>query len=299
MYIGPWQEYKLAKLIQASTQRVLVPADGDTEPTPHVDTSLSVPRARQQIDRVCSPTGASVRSVSDSSTATGISTASAPSRMAQAKLDDLFYNAAYANTSPSSASGSASSSIRQPRVLIHRVPAGSKLRAAPKGRAKGTAKSTIDKMSPEGERRARIAHMQRLYGLAPPPVSEGPSAAALLSSGAGLTGPGYAAASVDRHASVSQALRPQPAHDTARSTNSGTSFQSVRLRMALVEAGDASAAKKMMHEGAANDQSPTPKDPLNLSMTSLGGTDAEDLIAWSKMLQPDVVPEAPSLSSLF
>lgn len=275
MYIGPWQEYKLARLIQASHER--------NEPSSR-RTPTGLPR-QSSIDRLhkggCADSLDRLETNSvASSTRSGLSSRSAPPRLTpQSRLNDMFQDAAHAGRvrTPSSASA-ASSAGRPPRPSSS---TGS--RRGPGGRPPAARKAAVSKRvgapkpSAEEERRARIAHMQQLYGLGVASARDDDSQGTAPDASQ-VTTPA-AISNIEQtvgNAAARGWIPQQEMHELRSGISSSTSVTSVHC---------------------AEVMNPRAAVPLN---TTLDGADEheDDLIAWSKMLKPENLSSEVDLSCL-
>lgn len=329
MYIGPWQEYKLAKLIQARLEQ-------KDSPSPSLSRALG--RRQSSIDRLHnggSLDGLDSASVASSSRS-GLSSNSAPPRLtAQSRLDDLYYSAAYARERPArggldggggrTPSSSASSAGRPPRPqssassgrqarpnLSGRPPprpgAVRQIKVAGGATANG---AVAPKPNPEAERRARIAHMQRLYGLGAAGAagaedfggseearpSPGPPPAAALPSGYGAASD--ALGDVGTRGWLPQVVQPsaqlQASSPSTHRTVTGSGWAPALAAPAPPAQAPSNGiwAPPVSVAPALSFANP---DPLGMSLS--GGDAEEDLIAWSKMLRPDSMAADADLTSL-
>lgn len=254
MYIGPWQEYKLARLIQAQPG-LLQETPGSKAPTP-----LSRQRG---IDRVRSGNTDHLETASvASSSRSGYSTRSAPPRVsAQSRLDNMYQDAERerVNRTPSLGGRPGSDAGRPPRPRNTGVRRGGRQQS---GMQKTAAKKAAPKLSADAERRARIAQMQRLYGLSSALPADEASTPPLSPMGA-----------ADSNASNSQRLPPT-----------------------MTEQNVASSPPRMPPSQTKSNiwEEPVIKVP---EFDELDGSDG--IIAWSRMLKPeDLSPEA-TLASFF
>lgn len=281
MYIGPWQEYKLARLIQASHEKKDIAS--------RIPSGL--PR-QSSIDRLhnggCSDSLDRLETSSvSSSTRSGLSSRSAPPRLRvtpQSRLNDMFQDAGHARrgSTPSSASSSAGRPPRPSSSTGARRGAGGRQPAARRTAASKSA--AVPKASPEAERRARIAHMQRLYGLgASSPKNVEPHGSVLDLS------PPLA------NATVAQAAVPAPPAGIANpadSTSARGGLPQEQMPMLRPPVATTMSLASVPCEEVIN---PLASNPLNVTTN---GTDEEDLIAWSKMLMPESVSAEADLACL-
>lgn len=276
MYIGPWQEYKLAKLIQHHQEQQTPSAQ--RRPSSQTRLRPPVPRQRRCLE-------------SPSSTRSGVSfnsTQSAPAQLpaqsssssAQSRLND-FYEHWEHNTRQEATGGAAA---QQTRRLPPR-PRSSSSTGKPKAGAKRRPKAKAGP-SLEDERRARILHMKRLYGLGEPDAApEVP-----------LAGYGATASSmsrVDSTASLGNVDRlleasPQPAPAPAVDANSFTPD----FDRALFELQASMDVREEPHPEPLSG-----KDPMALSMSLESMNGSGGLIAWSKNLRPEDLSSDVTLAS--
>eukprot|EP00928_Gymnodinium_smaydae_P012304 TRINITY_DN1446_c0_g1_i1.p1 TRINITY_DN1446_c0_g1~~TRINITY_DN1446_c0_g1_i1.p1 ORF type:complete len:342 (-),score=56.47 TRINITY_DN1446_c0_g1_i1:49-1074(-) len=336
MYIGPWQEYKLAKLIQARPEiaaELGTPAASRSSPASSSSATLGrlpssgLPRQRS-IDRLHNPgcpTDCLETASVASSTRSGLSSSSAPPRLsAQSRLDDMFQGVKRGidrgDRTPSSSAGRSSSSAgrRPPRPrLSGAATATGRPPAAGRGKAKAAAKP-----SPEEERRARIASMQRLYGLAgreealDDAAVAGNTAVATASAGLPQLAPGSGTAALP------SAFPPAAAHEGASVSRDWSlaidqrEWAAGRWRppepsagagnvLALSQGSGAAAAVALpmsvppQNAGHAAGLSvpATKDDQTSLMGLTMASDNDEDLIAWSKMLMPESCTPEVGLAS--
>mmetsp|Transcript_27740 Transcript_27740/g.82726 ORF Transcript_27740/g.82726 Transcript_27740/m.82726 type:complete len:299 (+) Transcript_27740:79-975(+) len=294
MYIGAWQEFKLAKLIQQKTK--------DDQQVPSTGGTGRLSRASRRSD---ADDGASVASEANSR----YSTQSAPAKLsAQSRLNDYYESlerdrqrrtGSSTTTTPSSGTRPRSSTgVRTGHAGTRGSSASSASSASglpPRPKKKAAAKS---KASLEQQRRERILHMQRLYGLAAEEEEEEEAQLPARDHSATLlpTTAGYGAA--QSAASYAQA-------DAGYTQQRGPTSEADR---ALVELNASMNACEPRQQESGHDmdsrrvESPLgrlpslPEDPLNLSM-SMGSSGG--LIAWSKNLRADDSSPRATLSSFF
>lgn len=275
MYIGPWQEYKLARLIQATHEK----KEASSRNPVGLPRQSSIDRLHnggcaESLDRLETSSVAS-------STRSGLSSKSAPPRLtAQSRLNDMFQDAAHVRRerTPASTAG------RPPRPLSSMgVRRGTGARQPAARRAVAPKSGAVPKVSAEAERRARIAHMQRLYGLgaSSPREVESPGRIGCMPGAS----PSFA------NSAAAQASGPMLPTDIANGTLSPRGLPREQLsKLPLVVASPTSLAS--VHcEDVMN---PVAADPLNVT---LNGVD-EDLIAWSKMLKPESLSAEVDLACL-
>eukprot|EP00747_Dinoflagellata_sp_TGD_P166576 gnl/TRDRNA2_/TRDRNA2_189564_c0_seq1.p1 gnl/TRDRNA2_/TRDRNA2_189564_c0~~gnl/TRDRNA2_/TRDRNA2_189564_c0_seq1.p1 ORF type:complete len:346 (+),score=62.41 gnl/TRDRNA2_/TRDRNA2_189564_c0_seq1:126-1163(+) len=167
MYIGPWQEYKLARLIELHNKQEL-----------SNQLQRQQQRPRQSTGRGAASRGginddsASVASSSRSGFS-GISTQSAPpgapgarEPSAQGRLNEFYNEWDRTRARPAGSDNSSRPDVPRPGSL--RRPSSANQQKVP-GRKSGSgrpaAKSRASAMSFEAQRRSRIQQMQKLYGL--------------------------------------------------------------------------------------------------------------------------------------
>mmetsp|Transcript_40742 Transcript_40742/g.73606 ORF Transcript_40742/g.73606 Transcript_40742/m.73606 type:complete len:302 (-) Transcript_40742:95-1000(-) len=298
MYIGPWQEYKLARLLQKQAQ--------DEDSRKLTTRHLQLPRQRS-VDRAISSRSdlkaedletASVTSSTRSSTSF-ISTRSAPSRVgsqssAQARLDRLYNEAergdscgAVHGTGKGGRPASAASSRPGGRPPLAGRPPPAK-RPCAKKTAKQSEQSLLD------QRRARISQMQKLYGLGGSEHdSEAPNPAQQA---------GDVHASMDGQACGGGVSREPEVSGSPVAVTSLPPWQKVPdgVRVSLDATNRVPSAADLSRLETVPEYSQKivadKVDPLALSIS--GGMD-DNLIAWSQNLRPeDLSPEA-TLESFF
>mmetsp|Transcript_60435 Transcript_60435/g.141336 ORF Transcript_60435/g.141336 Transcript_60435/m.141336 type:complete len:282 (+) Transcript_60435:73-918(+) len=278
MYIGPWQEYKLARLIQQQHQAIA--------------REVAVDAVRPTGSRPSSHRGAEASPASSRSGFSGLSTHSAPAQLpgqpsAQVRLNDYCDSVErlskandrrrWAPPRPRLPSGSSTGSTRPYSSSSRgsdRGPgfgSGSSAGSAGYSAAKRTAGAKKASGKPpkaasfEEQRRSRILHMQRLYGL------------------------GQAEASPAPEVPVPKIVEPDPLPVR----------QGRDLACRELEASPSPVRREPSQPISPKSDEwtlPTVKeaDPLSMSMGSSGG-----LIAWSKGLQPDALSPQASLASFF
>jgi len=182
MYIGPWQEYKLARLIQHHQEQNPQPR---AQPQQRRPRPASVSGNRQQRRpaaqaarrRLSDGRGDDVASIASSSQSgfSGFSTQSAPAQLsAQARLNDFYDNW---ERRTKGEDGGSNDALRPPprakgdrplsAAATRRTGAGGARAHAPLRHGKPPApKAKASQVSLEETRRSRIMQMQRLYGLA-------------------------------------------------------------------------------------------------------------------------------------
>lgn len=311
MYIGPWQEYKLAKLIQNQHQALAR------------DVAQEVIRQRTGRPNSSRGTLASPTS-SQRSGFSGISTQSAPAQLpqpsAQVRLNDYCDSAdrasyasdrrrRWAPPRPGAASSSGTGSTRPySSSSAGSAPGGrgssaslSGIPAAPQagtsaikrkaGRVGGGAKKSgkpPQAASFEEQRRARIKHMQKLYGLGGD--SDATTAMEEPSHPVETAAAGAAAAAGSFVAAASKATSGRGQDDRTSDVDSAIS----RLQSSILAHESADATTK--RSGDAWPLPSLPEDPLGASM-DMGGSGG--LIEWSKNLQPDDLSPQATLASFF
>jgi len=289
MYIGPWQEYKLARLIQhhQEQQSPSVPR----RPTSQSRRRLVVSRQRKssdgQLDDAASVTSSTRSGVSLQSTQSAPAQLPAPS--AQSRLNDFYQHYE-----------------RGARQDVPMTKAGARLPPRPRssiGRGQPAAKRKPKaKAGPsfEDERRARILQMKRLYGLAEPepPADTGSFQAtstdlnestclSRMESLASLSkGDGYSSSCRENQISPSAAL-------VAIDKDSFTPDFDRALNQLQASMDN--------HEEAHRLPSPDPYsrqvDPLAMSMSADSMNGSGGLIAWSKNLRPEDLSADVTLAS--
>lgn len=271
MYIGAWQEYKLARLIQNQHQQL----------------QRGPSRREDCADDAASAAGSSRSGFS------GISTQSAPAKVSQASVQSLLNNACSAR--PRSSSGSARQATKPQRSTAARPPPTKPPR---KPRAKGDF---------EQERRDRIKHLQKLYGLAAHSASdalEAESGEQRLTSNDVKDLTSRPRALADRVQKLNGGSPPiLSAADAALRHLLQTESQGVAADHLKSGSGSGnSSGQRVVSRGPAASQqdewglSSVAEDPLNLSM-SMGSS--AGLIAWSKNLKPDELSPRATLAGFF
>lgn len=310
MYIGPWQEFKLARLIQQQQQQSDTPVVAARAPKLQGRRRPGVPRRpASEAD------GDDIASVASSSRS-GFSTQSAPAHLqqgsAQGRLND--YYDSVERSCRRGASLDAERSGSRPSSGVGVRPSAS-LRSLQQSRTGGGAAGAKKKASikpkppnPEQQRRERIRAMQKLYGLAKDEGDdEGSTAVPTPCSGSEASIP----AGIANGRPAVELLPPPPVQvspdvDRALHALQATMCARETAPVPQVVSGatlDASEAATGVPISGERDVSAwplpsLPEDPLNqstFSMASSGG-----LIAWSKALQRDEEAEPPAtLASLF
>eukprot|EP00930_Biecheleria_cincta_P024085 TRINITY_DN17289_c0_g1_i2.p1 TRINITY_DN17289_c0_g1~~TRINITY_DN17289_c0_g1_i2.p1 ORF type:complete len:314 (-),score=59.94 TRINITY_DN17289_c0_g1_i2:66-1007(-) len=311
MYIGPWQEYKLARLIQNQHQALA--------------REVAQEVIRQRTGRPNSSRGALTSPTSSQRSGfSGISTQSAPAQLpqpsAQVRLNDYCDSAERASLAsdrrrrwapprPGAASSSSTGSTRPYSSSSAGSASGSRglsaslsgIPAAPQagtsaikrkaGRVGGGAKKSgkpPQAASFEEQRRARIRHMQKLYGLgddSEAAAREEPSHPVETAAAAATAAAGSCMA-----AAASTAMSGRGQDDRTSDVDSAIS----RLQSSILAHESADATTKR-----SGDDWPLPslpEDPLGASM-DMGGSGG--LIEWSKNLQPDDLSPQATLASFF
>mmetsp|Transcript_82824 Transcript_82824/g.230020 ORF Transcript_82824/g.230020 Transcript_82824/m.230020 type:complete len:319 (+) Transcript_82824:74-1030(+) len=314
MYIGPWQEFKLARLIQQHHEQE---QPSRRRPQLPQGSRVSVHRRRQAEQADAHDDAASVASSSRS----GFSTQSAPAQLvqpsAQARLNNYYEHLERTCRRASSTDGGMPQAVR-PRSSASQC-SGSGTGALPprgsgrkppgkKGSAKASAKAKAAAF--EEQRRARIVQMQRLYGLAASEESEAPQdedgvMAKVATAPSGSTVVQSSAASGCLLGSLAQQRNAEGAPGPECSWQ-GLTPDADRALGELQASMDAHEPElnggQLAQLPATSKKSadvawslPTlPEDPLSLSMGSSGG-----LIAWSKNLRPDNLSPSASLTEFF
>jgi len=297
MYIGPWQEYKLAKLIQHHQQQQQA----------LVQTPLGQQRPGNRLrqSRPCLTDADDIASVT-SSTRSGTSfksAQSAPSQLrsgrvsAQSRLNDFYEHWDRNDRQTARGDVVADAGPQQTRRLPPR-PRSSNGR--PKAIAKKRPKATSGP-SFEEERRARILHMKNLYGLGGGEVAVEFQA-----------GPTIGLQSSASNATFSSISRVDSAA-TLRLVDGYVSAPTAASALVAVVATDTitpdfdRALMELQASMDVRDDAHHPElsmrrveeDPLALSMTaeSMGGSGG--LIAWSKNLRPEDLSHDATLASFF
>mmetsp|Transcript_10768 Transcript_10768/g.24597 ORF Transcript_10768/g.24597 Transcript_10768/m.24597 type:complete len:315 (+) Transcript_10768:67-1011(+) len=311
MYIGPWQEYKLARLLQKqakeedskrlASQRPILPRQHS------VDRSISRPDLKVEDVETSSVTSSTRSSTSF------ISTRSAPSRLgsqssAQARLDGL-YRDAERNEHRASASQCSGRGSSRPTSAASARPTGRPpLPGRPPPAKRPSGKKTA-KQSEQGllaQRRARIAQMQRLYGLggeedAAAEIAPSGVQAEAESSRSDLRSP--LPREMPEASSYSQRSPPAAATAAPVVVTSLPPWQKIPDVVQIAADGAFSqdtlcrgGGLPTVPEDSSQKMNASQVDPLGLSLS--GGVD-DNLIAWSQGLRPeDLSPEA-TLESFF
>mmetsp|Transcript_26200 Transcript_26200/g.61346 ORF Transcript_26200/g.61346 Transcript_26200/m.61346 type:complete len:268 (-) Transcript_26200:61-864(-) len=264
MYIGPWQEYKLARLIQHQHQALAHESVGEV--------------VRRSGSRPSSHRGEASPSSSRSGFS-GFSSNSAPARLPgpspQVRLKDYCDSVERLSKAndrrPRLPSGSSTGSTRpyssssrgSDRGLgLESCSSTSSVGNAAAKRAAGGARKAAGKppkaASFEEQRRARIRHMQRLYGLGHAKEAE--------------TQPTIVEPQNSQRGGEPTAVEASPVQRQPSEPSQPTSPKPEQWSLPTVKEAD----------------------PLSLSMGSSGG-----LIAWSKGLQPDALSPQASLACFF
>lgn len=263
MYIGPWQEFKLAQLIKQQQ-------DAKEGLTPQARVPKAPARRRPGVPRRAASEADrdDIASVASSSRS-GFSAQSAP--------------AAPAHRGTTSTGGRSSSlrSLQQPVGVAG---------------AKTKAKAKAPKVNPEQQRRERIQAMQKLYGLAAKDEDEDergrsppPPAAVEVTPDVVIT-PDVDRALRDLRASMNSHERgPAP----AVAQQHAAAFIQARAPPVALEV-PAAFGHSQYHDGAGFHLPSLPEDPLNQSTVSLGSSGG--LIAWSKALQKEEEGGSPPAS---
>lgn len=308
MYIGPWQEYKLARLIQNQHQALA--------------RNVAQEVIRQRTGRPHSSRGALASPTSSQRSGfSGISTQSEPAQLpqpsAQVRLNDYCDSAdrashasdrrrRWAPPRPGAASSSSTGSTRPyssssagsasggrgSSASLSGIPtapqAGTSAIKRKAGRVGGGAKKSgkpPQAASFEEQRRARIKHMQKLYGLA----DDGDAVATEEPSLHPVETATAAAAAGSFVADASKATSGRRQDDRTSDVDSAIN----RLQSSILAHESADATQR---SGAAWPLPSLPEDPLGASM-DMGGSGG--LIEWSKNLQPDDLSPQATLASFF
>jgi len=338
MYIGPWQEYKLARLIQHHQEQNPQPR---AQPQQRRPRPASVSGNRQQRRpaaqaarrRLSDGRGDDVASIASSSQSgfSGFSTQSAPAQLsAQSRLND-FYDSWERRTKGEH--GGSNDALRPPpRARGDRPLSGASTRRAGAGGVRARTplshgrppvpKAKASQASLEETRKSRIMQMQRLYGLAreepdaPDECAAEPFEAALGSTSrpggidASLAGEGRASRTELRGAVTGVAggggAVPPPAPAAAVSaalserggTGGGEGGFTPDFDRALCE-----LRASMYNGNEVGDPSPEPAvcSPTSADPMGLSATAGSSggLIAWSKNLRPEELSPELSLANLF
>uniref|UniRef100_A0A7S1LFV0 Uncharacterized protein n=1 Tax=Alexandrium catenella TaxID=2925 RepID=A0A7S1LFV0_ALECA len=293
MYIGPWQEFKLARLIQQRHEQEELPGGRPQLPRGR----RGVPHRRSQAEHD------DVASVASSSRSgfSGFSTQSAPAQLAQpspqSRLNDFYDHAERNSRRASSTDGGTPQAAPRPRSSICRGSSAGNLpqrgRKPPLGAKKPSAKATAKAKAAafEEQRRTRILQMQRLYGLS---ASEDAEAAEESSTAA--QAPQGSAATAAMFGSAADA----PKQDYAPSgpiPDVDRALSELQASMCAHEPELRGTDQTQPVAGRHHSPCPLPtlpEDPFSLSMGSSGG-----LIAWSKNLKPDDLSPSASLTNFF
>jgi len=303
MYIGPWQEFKLARLIQQQQQAQQLP------PLPPRHGRLPARRPSSAV----ADDAASVASSSRS----GLSTQSAPARLpqasAQSRLNDYYDASERSQRPPQQRRGSSAEAAPggpRPRSSGLGTRSSSSLGAGARrgggAAAKKPAKNKEKPVSFEEQRRARILQMQKLYGLAREEDASG--------GGGGDGQEADTAASAARLPLVSQSSGYAAAAPAVETGPAPDMDNALRQLCASMDACDAQGGRggenapppppldstfigrSGFHSKSASPLPPLPEDPVSMSNTlgSSGG-----LIAWSKNLQAEELSPQATLASFF
>mmetsp|Transcript_11173 Transcript_11173/g.24658 ORF Transcript_11173/g.24658 Transcript_11173/m.24658 type:complete len:282 (+) Transcript_11173:194-1039(+) len=279
MYIGPWQEYKLARLIQQQQQ-----------PTPDARQQRLVVGGGRRPGSGFADDAASV--ASSRSGLSGTSTRSAPARLphsAQAQLNDY-----------------CTAAERAERPLRTRPPSAG---YQPRAKATGKKSSKKDKgPSLEEQRKMRIRQMQKLYGLGSseqdeegdhPPTDEA----------ADRTAP---AGKIYQRPPLAPTFSPHPAPPTSGSGGVGqvpfaSSQEHLHFSNTSSSRGSPSPSPSLYTDFSPATQRPDDtldgrlpslaEDPLGITSASLNSSGG--LIAWSKNLQADDLSPQATLTRFF
>lgn len=293
MYIGPWQEYKLARLIQehngGNEQR-------RSRNLSHGSRSASANRVGPRDN------GDDIASVASSSRSgfSNFSTQSAPAQLAaqasaQSRLTEFYEHVDRASNERIAGNRNRLPAVPRPRSSSGAGAKSSASRKPPSGmgaKASGKAKAKSKPQSFQDDRKARILQMQRLYGLA------NDEADAQEETGT-LPSPTMSNYTVHSAVEIESSACPRIARD-------GSSSQLDRVIPYADQALTKLQASIQSHEPEANGATinlheswelPTvPEDPFNLTgdLGSSGG-----LIAWSKNLRPEELSPSASLAAFF
>lgn len=291
MYIGAWQEYKLARLIQQHQNEQNPPGTQRTPLRSGLRSSSSSRSARQGDDV------ASLSSSKSGASVSGMSTQSAPAKLqpsqsAQSQLNEFYDQSRRRDGAPSGPARS-----QRPRTSLAPRAGRPPKPAAKKAAAKPKAKSI------EQERRARIQAMQKLYGLGPPepPQEEGsprslptPMAASISDSCLPLssaeTSPLRAP---DGMSEVDRALSKLRTSMDMHASDFGGELVQASIARAPASADGFSGGSFLTAEPLP----PVSEDPPDFSMSMTAGSSG-GLIAWSKNLCPEALSPEATLTSL-
>mmetsp|Transcript_68916 Transcript_68916/g.131368 ORF Transcript_68916/g.131368 Transcript_68916/m.131368 type:complete len:292 (-) Transcript_68916:45-920(-) len=287
MYIGPWQEYKLARLIQHHQELQQTP-----QSTPQSRRPLSQPRRppARAPRRTRSDDTASVCSSESQSGFSFQSTQSAPAAPSPQSRLNNFYDHLERNTRQETVGSRQAGRPPRPfssagsRGGARGQGGGKRSSSRPGAKAKAKARQA---QSLDDTRRARILHMQRLYGLASdeeelPPAAPSPVVEPTVDT----------AASVIQHeVSPLQHVASLPVAPKADADSFTPDFDRAlsELRASMVLHEEVPDSFNL--ESNLDDD----RDPMGLSLTagSSGG-----LIAWSKNLKPEELSSEVTLESL-
>lgn len=290
MYIGPWQEYKLAKLIQHHHQQQ-TPQQTPQPQSQRLGSRQRRPLVPRPDSKNCNDDTASVTSSTRSGISfSGNSTQSAPSQLpsnhsAQSRLNNFYeqYERGARRDAVNDAESAASS--QQTRRLPPR-PRSSSQRLQPKAAAKKRPKAKAGQ-SFEEERRARILHMKKLYGLGGEPEVELEAPVSNASQATMSRANSSATLRLAASPSTGYLPAPMPVVDADSFTPD--------FDRALHDLQASMNVREEVHH-------PEPfsgrgqEDPMALSMSeSMGGSGG--LIAWSKNLRPEDLSPDVTLAS--
>lgn len=317
MYIGPWQEFKLARIIQEQTAA--------SQPTPTLDqrgralSSLALrsrsnaPRPRSS--RFSDPGGDSYSSAGISGTTTpgsvsGFSTQSAPAAppSAQARLNDYC-----GQTRREERFGASKTRNLQPGSARSLPPR--RTPAAPPGKAKAKAKAK--QKSIDEWRRDHLKQMQKLYGLAKDDPPENGTDAGHAASPEPRCSPTPESSSRGSwrlgEAPAADLQVPAPTH-APRNTTLDSSRWLAEMPMPVSAMPPPIPGPGMFKDNdvesnrfggnpsssilPALPEDSVAKDPLGMSMGSLSMASSGGMIAWSKNLQPDDISPHATLVNL-
>lgn len=289
MYIGPWQEYKLARLIQQRYESERTPQN-QQQPGRQL---RRPPLLRRPSSRDCDKDDAASVTSSTRSGLSFKSAQSAPSQLptgtassssANSRFNNFYENCERDSRHSLAASGSQTrrSAMGPPKIPRPRSSSGS---SAPAAKRKAKAKSG---QPFQDERKARIQHMKRLYGLECGEKEvefEAPSET--MTQALSMTN----VKSIDGYVQEPVSENAQPQHAVHVAPDSCTPD----FDRALIQLQTSMAAREEAPSPAPERQADD--DPLakSLSGTSMGGSGG--LIAWSKNLRPEDLSPEVTLSS--
>jgi len=319
MYIGPWQEYKLARLIQNQHQALAREVAQEV-----IRQRAGASRPNSSRGALASPTCSQRSGFSGSS---GISTQSAPAQLpqpsAQVRLNDYCDSAERASQAsdrrrrwapprPGAASGSSTGSTRPcsasssalggrgSTASLSGIPplprAGASAIKRKAGCVGGGAKKSgkpPQAASFEEQRRARIRHMQKLYGLGDgddgdaAPREQHQEQPSHPGGGGALETSSAATAAV---AGSFAAIASQASNDRGQDDRTSEVDNAISRLQSSIQAHESADVTTKLPLPSL------PEDPLGASM-DMGGSGG--LIEWSKNLHPDDLSPQATLASFF